>query len=280
MPVSVMSPSSQHHLAVAGCDGRGGEGDLVTLKICECYFGSVFSEDDQTIKVDTEASFERESDPSSEEEILQKDDIEDVEDRLSLVNETGSLSGEEDGGLIDEDDSIYKVQFPNSFAELEESQVSVSKTPPRQSRSRHRRHQTVVNFDSIIGTSQKEVADCPDDKREQVEAWLNSETSLKKQRKGILVRKSQLGEDILQPRSSPAVCEDSFIRKIHPKYCQASLNVVKDFSSEGASVGKRKRVSLLAEEDTEDTVENKRARATPPSGWLSFLPGWVSGLFK
>ena len=84
MPVSVMSPSSQHHLAVAGCDGRGGEGDLVTLKICECYFGSVFSEDDQTVKVDTEASFERESDPSSEEEILQKDDIEDVEDiRLS-----------------------------------------------------------------------------------------------------------------------------------------------------------------------------------------------------
>ena len=250
---------------------------MVTLKICECYFGSVFSEDDQTV----------------EEEILQKDDIEDVEDRLSLVNETGSLSGEEDGGLIDEEDSIYKVQFPNSFAELEESQVSVSKTPPRQWRSRHRRHQTVVNFDSIIGTSQKEVADCPDDKREQVEAWLNSETSLKKQRKGILVRKSQLGEDILQPRASPAVCEDilqpraspavcedSFIRKIHPKYCQASLNVVKDFSSEGAGVGKRKRVSLLCEEDTEDTVENKRARATPPSGWLSFLPGWVSGLFK
>merc|ERR1712062_207267 len=108
-------------------------------------------------------------DDECEEEREHVEDNEESES-LSLVNETGSCSGEEEEGrgLIDKDDSIYQVQFPTSFVELNESAQT-----------------------ELTGSQRTE-------KNEKVEAWLNNEPSLKKQRKGILRRNSQLDDDIFQ----------------------------------------------------------------------------------
>ena len=260
------------------CD-NGSAGPCLTLKICECYH-SIFYKDGDSFN---RGSCDRESDIEETEE-QSEDLVDDKEERLSLVNETGSLSDEE-GGLIDEDDSIYKVEFPNSFAELEKSQQSVSNTPQAaSSRRSHRRNQTVVNFDSILGTSEDRIVIQEED-TDKVSAWLNSETSLTKQRKGILRRKSELEDDILRPaRVIPSVgLDERFNRNFHPKYSQVSLNLVKDLDSPGelelsrTSAGKRKRVR---EEEEEETVPQKVCRTSPQDGWFTFIPRWISGFFK
>ena len=260
------------------CD-NGSDGPCLTLKICECYH-SMFSQDGDSLN---RGSSDRESDIAETEE-LSEDLVDDGEERLSLVNETGSLSDEE-GCLIDEDDSIYKVEFPNSFAELEKSQLSVSNTPQvTSSRRSHRRNQTVVNFDSILGTSEERIV-IQEEETDKVSAWLNSETSLSKQRKGILRRKSELEDDILRPvrEISSVGLDERFNRKIHPKYSQVSLDLVKDLDSPGelelsrSSVGKRKRVR---EEEEEEMVPQKICRTSQQDGWLTFIPRWISGFFK
>ena len=289
-----MTPASQHQdIRPSVVQNQSGDGSQsLTLKICECYL-------DQG-KEDVEAILEEESEPATEdsgpvetdEKEHDKDDDEEDEEteRLSLVNETGSCSGEEDdnagggGELIDQDDSIYQVQFPTSFVELDESRqsrrnyCSSGKKIPQQT--------DITDLSSDLTDSNR------NEKNEKVEAWLNNDTSLKKQRKGILRRKSQLDDDIFQLRPSLASSEESFTRKIHPKY--ASLNVVKEFASPGEREGqregerdlsgssggsKRKRVTVV-EDDL--IVPHKRRRPASPAqaGWLDYLPGWVSGFFR
>ena len=267
-----MSPASQQQdsrLSVQQTECQDGSPQVVTLKICECFFEEekegpggdveVILEEEKESAAGDSGSLETETnDDECEEEREHVEDNKESE-RLSLVNETGSCSGEEEegGGLIDKDDSIYQVQFPTSFVELNES----AQTEPTESQR--------------------------NEKNEKVEAWLNTEPSLKKQRKGILRRKSQLEEDIFQLSGSDE--NESFTRKIHPKY--ASLNVVRDFVSPGGTGGerdisgssgggKRKRVRVV-EEDL--IVPHKRCRpASSPAhtGWLDYLPGWVSGFFR
>ena len=229
---------------------------------------------------ENESATEETGDDGKEE----REDVEEEEsERLSLVNETGSCSGEEEeeeggggGGLIDQDDSIYQVQFPTSFVELDESVQSRRNKFEASSSSSGKLPQQTDLTDSDRN-----------EKNEKVEAWLNTEPSLKKQRKGILRRKSQLDDDIFQLRPGLSGSDESFTRKIHPKY--ASLNVVREFVSppetgerdlSGSSGGKRKRVTVV-EEDL--IVPHKRCRAASSpaqQGWLDYLPGWVSGFFR
>ena len=269
-----MSPASQQQPSQGSLwqrESHDGSPQAVTLKICECFFEEekegpggdvevILGEEKESAAGDSGSLETETNDDECEEEREHVEDNEESE-RLSLVNETGSCSGEEEegGGLIDKDDSIYQVQFPTSFVELNES------------------------AQTELTESQR------NEKNEKVEAWLNNEPSLKKQRKGILRRNSQLDDDIFQLRPSLSGSDESFTRKIHPKY--ASLNVVRDFLSpgetregdlSGSSGGKRKRVSLLEEEEENLIVPHKRCRAVSPAqqGWLDFLPGWVSGFFR
>ena len=283
-----MSPASQHQVTqpsvpVAECED---DSRPVTLKICECFFEEgkedmeVVLEEEKQSATEDSGSVKEETDEEEEEKDHVEDDEEEDAERLSLVNETGSCSGEEEeggcggrGGLIDQDDSIYQVQFPTSFVELDESRQSRQNSSSVKQRER-----------DLIDSNQNE----------KVEAWLNTDSSLKKQRKGILRRKSQLDDDIFQLRPSRPSSDESFTRKIHPKY--ASLNGVKEFASpgetwetegeregerdlSGSSSGKRKRVTLA---DDDLIVPHKRGRQASPAGqgWLDYLPGWVSGFFR
>merc|ERR1711990_418142 len=77
----------------------------VTLKICECFF----DQGKEALEEIVEVILEEEKDSGSVRAETDEEKEEDEDDeRLSLVNETGSCSGEDDG-LIDQDDSIYQV---------------------------------------------------------------------------------------------------------------------------------------------------------------------------
>ena len=264
-----MSPASQQQdsrLSVQQTECQDGSPQVVTLKICECFFEEGREARGEDVGVILEEE-EEESATKDSGPVETNDDEEEESERLSLVNETGSCSGEEEGeggGLIDQDDSIYQVQFPTSFVELDDSVQSRQLPQQTDLTDSHR-----------------------NEKNEKVEAWLNTEPSLKKQRKGILRRKSQLDEDIFQLSGSDE--NESFTRKIHPKY--ASLNVVRDFVSPGGTGGerdlsgssgggKRKRVRVV-EEDLIVPIKRCRPASSPAhTGWLDYLPGWVSGFFR
>ena len=142
-----MSPTSQDSLiSVQQTETEDGSQPL-RLKICECFLDSqeidglggdvevILEEEDKSAALACSGSVNVESDDGEEEkehhdEEDEEVDVDEESERLSLVNETGSCSGEEeegfggDGGLIDEDDSIYQVRFPTSFVELDESRHS------------------------------------------------------------------------------------------------------------------------------------------------------------
>ena len=286
-----MTPASQHQdIRPSVVQNQSGDGSQsLTLKICECYLDQENEDVEAILEEESESATEDSGPVETDEKEHDKDDDEEIE-RLSLVNETGSCSGEEDdnagggGELIDQDDSIYQVQFPTSFVELDES---------RQSRRNYCSSGKKIPQQTDIADLSSDLTDSNrNEKNEKVEAWLNTDSSLKKQRKGILRRKSQLDDDIFQFRPSLPSSDESFTRKIHPKY--ASLNLVKEIASpgeawgweregerdlSGSSGGKRKRVILV---DDDLIVPHKRCRQASPagSGWLDYLPGWVSGFFR
>jgi len=236
-------------------------------------------------------------------------DVEDVEEEMSalaesgheepelsqsMINETGSCPDMEKNescsgwyGLIPEDDSIYQVQLP-TFSEHDESLenqvhskqnifISESKTPARskpnhltkQPIKKHRRRGSMATFLPPVKHSSVDNTDL-------VQTWLDTKFDKKSQVKKPSVPRGMLaladGEDLSKPE------EGVFKRKIHPKYANINEDRSEEINEENLNKSEEIKEAIQItgrkrkrEVDAEDNTEVMPNKRSRTGRWQ-----WVS----
>ena len=237
----------------------------ILLKVCECYIECSEDKLDEELKVKADIQ-----DHVNEE----NDDVD------SLVNETGSCGDENDeegfwnDRMFAKDDSIYNVMMPKSFYELNESKNNQSGT------KKHKRNLTSVDFKDILSNNSDIDSSLPSADKEnnlKVKAWLDSGSPKFHPKKTFYDTPVDIKE-ILSSSTKTYDGDDSFQRKIHPKY--APVNNVhigeddnKNEYEEMPSGSKRKRIVSFEEPHV------KKIRSSNKN-WFSCISSWVSDFFK
>ena len=180
---------------------------------------------------------------------------------LSMINETGSCLGPENESasgwynLIPQDDSIYQIEMPTTFSELDESLdtqvvtkpnifISQSKTPSRykanpppmkHSVKKHKRRASLslASFKPAIKTKSPNSETTQINGNEIVQAWLNNEFDKKNlitKKTGCVKRGMMATEEVFK---RPEVVGAGSKRKVHPKYATISEDIPSTPTNEG-----------------------------------------------